>query len=265
MTASLSDLARQWTIAVSAVVAVAGAAVGSGGLGGTPISEAAEGALAADATFVAPGGPAFAIWSVLYAGFAALAVWQLFPNQRVNPRLRQTGWLIALALLLNGFWPLSVQFGWLNASVAVILGLLATLAVVFGRCLRSRPNGWLEAVLLDGVMGLFLGWVVVATIANIAAAAKAGGVGDFVLGGQPWAVIVLVVAAGVGAALALFSGGRIAVAIPIVWGLAWIAFARIAGAPESTAVAGTAVAAALVVALTTVFARATRIKTGESG
>ncbi|WP_459545142.1 tryptophan-rich sensory protein [Nocardia sp. X0981] len=255
MTDRSSDISRQVLLAVAAAIAAIAAVIGSGTLGGTPIAEAADGALSADATFVAPGGPAFAIWSLLYIGFLALAVWQLLPAQRGNPRIRDLWWLIVLSLLLNALWIATVQLGWVYASAVVILALLVTLAVIFARCLRSRPANWVEAVLLDGVMGLYFGWVIVATVANIAAALKAGGVDELGLGAQPWAVVVLVVAAAVGAGLAFLSGGRIAFALAMIWGLGWIGIARFAGAPESAVVGCVAIAAAAVIALATVAAR----------
>lgn len=263
MTERSSEISRHVLLAAAAVIATLAAVIGSGALGGTPIAEAADGALAADATFVAPGGTAFAIWSLLYLGFLAFAVWQLLPAQRGNPRVRNVWWLIALSLLLNALWIATVQLGWVYVSVVVILALLVTLAVVFARCLRSHPANWVEAVLLDGVMGLYLGWVIVATVANIAAALKAGGVGDLGLGAQPWAVVVLVLAAAVGAGLAFISGGRVAFALAMIWGLGWIAIARFTDAPESAVVGSIAVAAAVVVALATVAAGIARKNTAS--
>ena len=86
-----SDLIRQWVVFVSLIVAVVGSLIGSGALGGIPIQEAAGGALRADATLIAPAVPAFSIWSVIYLGLAGLAIWQLLPAQRANPRQRQLG------------------------------------------------------------------------------------------------------------------------------------------------------------------------------
>ena len=48
------DIIRQVTVAASAGFALIGAFVGSGAAGGTPIQNAAGGALAADATLIAP-------------------------------------------------------------------------------------------------------------------------------------------------------------------------------------------------------------------
>ncbi|MCU1529421.1 MAG: hypothetical protein JWP75_3184 [Frondihabitans sp.] len=138
--AQVKDTLRQITVVVSAIIAIVGSFIGSGAAGGTPIQKAAGGALASDATPIAPGGPAFAIWSVIYLGLLAYAVWQFFPSQRHSPRQRTLGYPVALSLLLNAAWILSIQFGLLALSVPVIVLLLAVLVWCFLLALRSRPS-----------------------------------------------------------------------------------------------------------------------------
>src|SRR5690554_5378873 len=108
--ANTRDTVRQIVVLLSALIAVVGAFVGSGAAGGTPIQDAAGGALSADATPIAPAGPAFAIWSVIYLGLIAYAVWQLLPRNKRDPRQRLLGYPIAASLILNAAWILSVQF-----------------------------------------------------------------------------------------------------------------------------------------------------------
>ncbi|WP_432546490.1 tryptophan-rich sensory protein [Kineococcus sp. SYSU DK004] len=246
------DVARQAVVAVSALVAVVGAVVGSGALGGTPIAEAGGGALSATATLVAAAGPAFSIWSVVYTGLVALAVWQLLPGRRQDARQRRTGWWVAASLLLNAAWILTVQAGQVSASVAVIVALLAVLVVAFGRLVRSRPASRTEAVVLDGTIGLYLGWVSIATVANAAAALEQAGLTT----AEPaWAVGVLAVAALVGVVVARLGGGRLAYGAGLTWGLAWVAVGRASGESASTTAAVTAAVAAVVVAAATVAER----------
>ena len=120
-----ADLGRQIGVAVSAVLAIVGSFIGSGAAGGTPIQDAAGGALAADATLIAPGGGAFGIWSIIYLGLVAYAVWLFFPSQRASERQRRLGVLAMASLLLNAAWILSIQFDMLWLSVPVIVMLLA--------------------------------------------------------------------------------------------------------------------------------------------
>jgi hypothetical protein len=244
--AGRADAWRQVAVAVSAVVGVVVAVLGSGAVVGTPIAEVADGALATDSTLVAPAGAAFVIWSVIYVGLLALAVFQLAPSRRDDPRQRAVGWWVAASLLLNAAWVLVIQAELIALSILVIVGLLVVLGVVLVRLTLSRPSSTLEAVLLDGTTGLYLGWVCIATVANTASALVRGGVdamGDTAI---VMAVVVLIVAAIVGLALALATDGRLAPAIGLGWGLAWVAVERIAGEPESMTVAVAAALAAVV-------------------
>lgn len=250
---------KRIAVAVSAVVAVIGAYVGSGAAGGTPIQDAAGGALSASSTAIAPDGPAFSIWSVIYAGLIGYAVLQLFrtANDERHERLVVPA---VLSLLLNAAWILSVQFGFLWASEPIIVALLVVLIWTFTilRQTRSRSRGLVEAILTDGTFGLYLGWVCVATAANTAAVLTAAGFRGFGLGQDPWGVVVAAVAGLVGVLIALWGRGRLAPMASLAWGLAWVAVARFEGPLVSvpTAVAAVVAAAAVVVVTVVVRARA---------
>ncbi|GAB4070133.1 hypothetical protein GCM10028777_34390 [Angustibacter speluncae] len=252
-----ADRVRQVGVTVAKVLCVLGTLVGVGVLG-ERVEESSGGALAADATLLAPAGPAFSIWSVVYAGLLAYTVWQWLPGQAAAERHRRAGWLAAASMLLNAGWLLVTQQGWLWASVVVILALLAVLTRIMLLLTRHPAPGAVERVLVDGTFGLYLGWVAVATCANVTATLVASGVEP----GRPVsdvvAVVVLVVVGAVGALLARALGGRLAVAAAIAWGLAWIAVGRTSDSPSSTATAVAAVVVALVVLVATGLARRDR-------
>ena len=249
------DITRQVTVAVSAVAAVIGSFIGSGAAGGTPIQEASGGALSATATPIAPDVPAFSIWSVIYLGLLAYAVWQLLPKQSGAQRHRRLGYWVAASLLLNAAWILSVQFDLLWLSLPVIVALLAVLARAFILCLRYPPSGVVDAVVTDGTLGLYLGWVSIATAANATAVLVAAGFTGFDIDPDAWAVAVLAVAALVGVLVAIAGRGRIAPALSLAWGLAWVAVGRLTGELVSVPAGLTAIAAVAVVLLVTAVAR----------
>lgn len=241
------DRVRQVAVLVGSLLAVAGAFVGSGALGGTPVAEAAGGALSADATHLAPGSPAFSIWSVIYTGLVAGAVRQALPAHRRDPRQRRLGWLVLASMVLNAVWIGVVQAGALALSVVVIVALLVTLAAVLVRLRERPPSGWVERLVVDGTLGLYLGWVSVATVANVAAALASAGLTDPPGGADAWAAAVLVVVALLGLLVARYGGGRLGVALAMSWGLAWIAVARTIDEPRSSTTAVAATCAAVVV------------------
>jgi hypothetical protein len=247
------DVVRQITVAASATFALIGAFVGSGASGGTPVQNAAGGALSADATVIAPAGAAFGIWSVIYFGLVAYAVWQMLPKQTSTELHRRIGYWVAASLVLNAAWILSIQFDQLALSVPVIILLLIVLIRAFFITIKLPAAGAIDALITDGTIGLYLGWVCVATAANITAWLVATGFTGFGVSEDVWGVIIIAVAAAVGIALAARGHAHFAPALSLSWGLAWVAIGRLSGDLISQP---TAIAAIIAVALILVSATA---------
>ncbi|GAA1710800.1 hypothetical protein GCM10009809_03960 [Isoptericola hypogeus] len=251
-----ADRVRQVVVLLGALLAVAGAALGSGAGGGQPVSEAADGALSADATIVAPGSPAFTIWTVIYVGLVLFAVVQALPGRADDARLRATAWWVLASMLLNAAWIGVVQAGWLWGSVAVIACLVAVLSVLLVRLVRLAPSRRLDMIVTDVTVGLYLGWVCVATLANTAAALAVSEVGGLGLGPSGWGAVLVVLGALVAVAVALFGARRPSITIPVGlaagWGIAWIAVARVQGPLVDETVAVVATVAAVLAAATPV-------------
>lgn len=240
------DLLRRLWVTAMAALCVYTTLLGFGVIG-TRVEDSSSGVLSADATLLAPGGPAFSIWSLIYVGLAAYTVWQWLPSQWTAERARATGWLAGASMGLNGAWLLVTQVGLIWISVAVIAALVVVLGLLMDRVTAHPAAGTADRVVIDGTFGAYLGWVSVATCANIAAAGVASGwsLGD---GADDWlAVAVLAAAAGVGVMLAYTIGGRFAVAAAMAWGLSWIAIARLFDEPASSIVGIAAIIAVAVV------------------
>lgn len=239
---------------VSVIAAIVLSFIGSGALGGTPISEAADGALSADATPFAPAGTAFSIWSVVYVGLAAYAVFQLIPTQRASRRQARLRPWAALSAILNAAWIGTVQLELVLVSVAVIVVLLAVLIRILLLLRATSASSVIDTLLTHGTFGLYLGWVCVAVTANTAAWVATLGVDTFP--GWEWAAVGLVaVIVIIGLGLAGFTRGYIAPALAISWGLTWLAVARTDGDFESNILVWAAAIAAGIVLLGTVVIR----------
>ena len=245
-TPTSADRARQVGVTLAEIFCVVGTLVGVGVIG-TRVEESSGGALAADATLIAPAGPAFSIWTPIYLGLAAYTVWQWLPQQAAEPRHRAIGWLVAASMVFNAAWLLVTQQGWLWASVVVILALALSLGLLVVRLQQHPSYGYGETVVVDGTFGLYLGWVAVATCANITTTLIESGVDPGGPVAEVLALVVLAVAAGLGVLFARRLGGRWAVAVAMAWGLGWIAYGRALDEPRSLLVGLGAVVAALVV------------------
>lgn len=251
---------RQVVVAVSVAAAIVLAFIGSGALGGTAIQDAAGGALSSEATVLGPSGPAFSIWSVIYAGLAGYTVWQALPSQAGRTLHRRVGYGVAVSAVLNALWIGAVQWGQVFLSLVIIVVLLVTMLFLFNRVVQRRERaGIAELLFADGMVGLYLGWVTIATGANLAAVMVQLGFESWAeVPGWPGAIALTFVA---GAAIATaWRGGRLAPAIATSWGLSWIAVERWTASPEAPVVATTAVVLAGLILLVALIAFALRVR-----
>lgn len=202
-------------------------------------------------TFVVPAGYAFSIWGLIFALCIAYAVWQMLPAQRENPLLRRVGWLMVLAFAGSTVWQFAFTAGQYALSVAIIVTTLVALALAVGRMAGGRtPLTGAERWLVWVTCGVYLGWITVATVANVAQALAASGVSQLGLGAEAWGMVMLVAAGLIAAAvtLAARNGGY---PLTVIWALVAVFVAR-RGPPvvtQSDTVAYTALGAAAVVAV----------------
>jgi benzodiazapine receptor len=155
-----------------------------------------------DVYFV-PAGYVFSIWGLIYLGLIAYAGYQLLPAQRENPRLRQTGWLFVLSCAANSIWLFVWHFAYFALSVFFMLILLISLIIIYQRLGISRqtvPSG--ERWLVHLPFSIYLGWITVATIANITAFLDVANWNGFGIAPEIWNYIMLIVAVVVGGIMA---------------------------------------------------------------
>jgi translocator protein len=214
-----SDSLRRVLNVVLALAQPASAVLASLRIGGPDVGEVAG----RYPTFVVPAGYAFSIWGLIYALSLGYAVLQALPARRADPLFRQIGWWTAAAFLSSTLWTVVFRQGWFAASVSVIFVLLVSLVVVVRRIgaasgRRAAADTWLVHV----TFGVYLGWVTVATIANVAQALVAHEWGGWGLAPSAWGVIVLVVAAAVATAVILTQRSA-AFGAAVVWALVAVA------------------------------------------
>ena len=216
---SLIDLVRSVVVVLLAVaqVVVSGLA-GSGAMGAT------VGAVAREyATPLLPANWTFAIWAPIYAGFLAYAVYQALPAQRGRRIHRETGWWLAASAVFNMGWVLTFVTGRLPLAELLIVALLVSLAVVFGRLSHVPAEGRTERVVLRGTVAVYTGWVSLATAVGTAATgAWAGLPGEGALAAIA-AVVVLVAVTAIVSWVVLAGTAVVGYAAAAAWAVLGIA------------------------------------------
>jgi translocator protein len=169
-----------------------------------------------------PAGYVFSIWGLIYIGLIGFTIYQALPSQRDNPLLQKVSWLVALSNLLNGGWIFFWHYGVYAMTLVVMLLLLATLIAIYlrldiGRAAFSAANKWLVSI----PFSIYLGWITVATIANVTAVLSWAGFTGGGIDPQAWVVILLVAGVGIAAAAAI-TRRDIAYLLVLVWAFAGI-------------------------------------------
>ena len=196
--------------------------------------------------YFVPAGYVFSIWGVIYIGLIAYAVFQALPSQRENPRLRRTGYPVAVSGLANMVWLFLWHYEQFALTLVVMAGLLAVLIVVYlnlgiGREKVAPGETWAARV----PFSIYLGWITVATIANVTDVLYYVGWDGFGINPRNWA-LVLFAAVLVIAGLMSLIRRDIAYNLVIVWALVGIAVKQ---AAAKSIVLASLVTAMLVVAV----------------
>ena len=223
---------RQW-----ANLLVFGATVAANGLANAlPLNGQTTGEISDRfQVYFVPAGYVFSIWGLIYLGLAAFAVYQLLPAQRENPRLQRIGYLFALSCLANIAWIFLWHYELFALTVVAMLALLLTLIAIYLRLEIGRaPVPAVEEWLVRLPFRIYLGWITVATIANVTSFLDYAGWSGWGLRPEVWAVIMLIAGAAIAAAVGLTRGDT-AYMLVIVWAFVGIAVKQAATPLVATA------------------------------
>jgi hypothetical protein len=174
------------------------------------------------AVYFVPAGYVFAIWGVIYLFLIGFAAYQALPSQRENPRLRSIGYVFILSCLANSAWIFFWQYLLFSWTLLLMLTLLVSLILIYlrldiGRSRASTAETWLVRV----PFSIYLGWVTVATIANVTDVLEYWSWNGWGIFPEHWAVIMLAIATLL-AALVSFTRRDAAFLLVLIWAFAGI-------------------------------------------
>jgi hypothetical protein len=195
-----------------------------------------------------PAGLTFSIWGLIYVLLAIFVVYCFVFSARRSAQddsfMEKVGVLFFITCLANLGWIFAWQYQILPLSLVLMAVLLCTLIMIYVRLnVGNAPASAAEKYLVHLPMSIYLGWISIATIANVTAVLVAWKWTRFGLSEQFWAVI-MIVAGIVLAGLMLFRRNDIFYALVVGWALVGILLKRIAdmatpaGAVVLTTIAG---------------------------
>lgn len=126
-------------------------------------------------SYFTPRGETFGIWAIIYALQIGFLVYQIRPSQKSESYLKDIGFFYAIAMIFNVGWLILFHYAggvdpnMITPTNILIILFLVGLLVTYTRLhigLKEVPRNVKLAVHLP--LSVYLGWISVATVANLA-------------------------------------------------------------------------------------------------
>ncbi len=164
-----------------------------------------------------PAGVTFSIWGLIYLLLISFVIVQLF--RKSTDADKAVGWLFALSCLLNISWIVAWHYEQVAVSLLVMGLLLCTLILINQRIKVVNDN------LARVTFGIYLGWICIATIANVTALLVFVSWDGFGLSPVVWTMMLIAIGAG----LIIYAMPRLRnpyLAMAVVWAFYGIVLKR---------------------------------------
>jgi len=178
-----------------------------------------------------PAGLTFAIWGLIYILLGIFVIYPLIPSVRRDPRkvdfVRRIGPLFFISCIANIGWIFAWHYQILPLSLIFMLILLGCLLFIYLRLnVGKSETTRAERYFAHLPFSVYLGWITIATIANVTALLVNINWNTWGLSEQFWAVAVIIV--GIAIALSmLFTRKDIYYSLVVDWALLGILLKRL--------------------------------------
>lgn len=168
-----------------------------------------------------PAGITFSIWGVIYLFLLGFTIYQTkgFINKINRPPtiVNKIGWLFFITSLANMAWIFAWHYLKPSLSLIIMIILLISLIMIYLR-LNIGKNDFrgTKKYLVNIPFSLYLGWITIATIANVTAWLVSINWTGFGLSDITWTIIVIIVGI-ILTSLNLFSRGDIVYSLVVIW------------------------------------------------
>jgi len=165
----------------------------------------------------------FSIWGVIYILLGIFIVFQALPSEKGKDYKEDIGWLFVLSSVFNIAWLFLWQFEYLGLSVVLMFLLLASLISVYLRLSIGKSKvGFREKLAIHVPFSVYLGWITIASIANVTVTLVSVNWDGLGISPETWATLIVIVALLI-TMLVLATRKDIAYGLVIIWALVGIA------------------------------------------
>lgn len=149
-----------------------------------------------------PADYVFGIWSLIYLGLIATAVYQALPTAAADRAVQRLGIWWAVTGALNLAWISLFSFGRFGLALLVMVIFLVALVAIGERVRGGTAPSLADRAFLIWPQDIYLAWISVALIANSFQFAHVVGFGGFGVAESTWAAAMMLIATLLGVIMA---------------------------------------------------------------
>ena len=177
-----------------------------------------------------PAGINFEIWGIIYFLIILFAIYlakDLFKKDKTTtPFLEKISYFFILASVANIIWIVLWHYEQVLLSLLAMLVLFVSLLLMYLRLNIGKEKLSLkERIFIHVPISVYIGWITVATIANVTAVLVTIGWNGFGISEEIWVILVIIIAAII-TILMLFKRKDFAYGAVIIWALIGIYLKR---------------------------------------
>lgn len=192
-----------------------------------------------------PAGITFSIWGLIYLLLGIFVILQF--RQSSDSNLNRN-FLFVNSCVLNCYWVITFHYQQLFLSLIIMSALLVIVTLINLR-LEDEKSPFLKIC-----FGIYLGWLEIATIANVTALLVASGWSGFGIDAVTWAII-LIASGIVISSVTMIRLNNPVIAVPVIWAFLGIILKHGDSQPDISLAAKIAMSAVALAALWTLLRR----------
>jgi hypothetical protein len=168
-------------------------------------------------TLITPAGYVFSIWGIIYVLLGIFVIFQALSSEKGKEYHKKISWLFVLSSIFNVAWLFLWQFEYLVFSVILMFLILASLIGIYLRLNIGKSEvGLREKLTIHIPFSTYLGWITIASIANVSVTLVSLNWDGFGINPETWATLIVIIALLI-SVLVIATRKDVAYGLVIVW------------------------------------------------
>lgn len=164
-----------------------------------------------------PAGITFSIWGIIYILLLVYSIVQFTGSNQIS--ISKISLAFGISCVLNALWIVTWHYGKLPLSLLVMAGMLVSL-IYINMAIEHLPFGIIKAA-----FGIYLGWICIATIANVTALLVNYNWNGFGISQETWTIIMIAIGALI-VAVTIYRISNPFIGLAVIWAFTGIIIKR---------------------------------------